>query len=70
MWSPNYDQLTGIIRAVAPAVTAWLVAHNQIWAGTTLGQLGVVGVITVGACVWSIVNNKSGKVVPSTLSGR
>ncbi len=70
MWTPNYDQLTGIIRAVAPAVTAWLVAQNQSWAASPWGQVGVAVAVTAAACVWSYLNNKSGKVVPSTLSGR
>jgi hypothetical protein len=61
-WTPNYDQITGIVRAVVPAITAWLAARGiseNAWL-----DIGVVIIVTIGACVWSIINNPSGKTIP------
>lgn len=68
----NYDQVTGILRAVLPAVVAWVVAKFGLpgtdWTG--FDNALIVVLATVISSVWSIVNNRSGKIVPSTLSGK
>jgi hypothetical protein len=58
----NYDQITGIVRAVVPAITGWLAAKGV--EGNTWIDILVVVIVTVGACVWSVLNNKSGKTIP------
>lgn len=63
----NYDQATGIVRAIAPTVLAYLAQM-----GVTLTWWETAGVwsgLTALACIWSYINNKSGKVIKSTLSG-
>ena len=61
-WVPNYDQITGIVRAVVPAITGWLAAKGV--EGNTWIDIVVVVIVTAGACVWSVLNNKSGKTIP------
>jgi hypothetical protein len=61
-WTPNYDQITGIVRAAVPAITAWLAARGI--EGNTWIDILVVVIVTLGACVWSVLNNKSGKTIP------
>jgi hypothetical protein len=60
-WVPNYDQITGIVRAVVPAITGWLAAKGV--SENTWIDIAVVIVVTLGACVWSIINNQSGKTI-------
>jgi hypothetical protein len=60
-WVPNYDQITGIVRAVVPAITGWLAAKGV--EGNTWIDIVVVVIVTAGACVWSVLNNKSGKTI-------
>ena len=55
----NYDQFTGMIRAVAPAMVAWLAATLS----PEIQGLVVTAIIAVAAAVWSVLNNKTGKVV-------
>jgi len=63
----NYDSITGMVRAIVPAIVAWLGARGVVekpWL-----DILITVVVTAGACIWSIINNTSGKTVPSTLSG-
>ncbi len=69
MWKPNYDQITGWVRIGAATITAWMVGQGWAWASTPFGQIGVVAIVTLGACIWDAFNNKSGKIIPPTLSG-
>jgi len=67
-WTPNYDQITGIVRAAVPAIISWLAARGI--EGNAWIDIAVVVVVTVGACIWSVLNNESGKTIQPTLSGR
>ncbi len=53
----NYDQYTGIIRAIAPAAVAYLVGKGLITSDTA--GLIVTAVIAIGAAVWSVLNNRT-----------
>ncbi len=53
----NYDQYTGIIRAIAPAFVAYLVGKGLITSDTA--GLIVTAVVAIGAAVWSIINNRT-----------
>lgn len=55
----NYDQFTGVIRAIAPALVGWLAANLS---STTQGLI-VTALVAVSAAIWSVLNNKSGKVI-------
>ncbi len=55
----NYDQFTGMIRAVAPAMVAWLAASLS----PNAQGLVVAAIIAVAAAVWSVLNNKTGKTI-------
>ncbi len=57
----NYDQWTGIVRAVAPALVAYAVGKGWITQGAAADI--TTALIAVAAAVWSVVNNKSGKVI-------
>ncbi len=57
----NQDQLTGIIRAVVPPLVAYLVAKGYIPAGSA--DPLVAAAVAVAAAVWSIHNNRTGKVI-------
>lgn len=57
----NYDQYTGIVRAIVPALIAWLVAKGYLT--DSVGADVGVAIITVAAAVWSVLNNKSGKII-------
>jgi len=50
------------VRAAVPAITAWLAARGI--EGNTWIDILVVIIVTLGACVWSVLNNKSGKTIP------
>ncbi len=64
----NYDQWTGILRMLVPTVLAF--ASGKGWIpNEAVGDIGTA-VVGIGAAVWTIMNNKSGKVVPSTASGK
>ncbi len=53
----NYDQYTGIIRAIAPAAVAYLVGKGLITSDTA--GLIVTAVVAIGAAVWSVLNNRT-----------
>ena len=59
----NTDQITGIIRAILPAILAYAVGKGWI----TTSQVGDItaAVVTLAAAAWSVQNNKTGKVVGS-----
>jgi hypothetical protein len=57
----NYDQFTGIVRAIVPAIVGYFAAKNII-SGETAGLI-ITAVTAVAAAVWSVLNNKTGKVV-------
>jgi hypothetical protein len=59
----NQDQLGGIVRAVVPPLVTWLVAKNIIPAGSA--DLIISAVVAVAAAGWSVVNNRTGKVIGS-----
>lgn len=55
------DQITGIIRAIVPALLAYAVAKGWIDAGA-VGAIGAA-VVTLAAAVWSYFTNQPGKVI-------
>ena len=59
----NSDQLTGIIRAVVPALLAYAVGKG--WLTTSMAADISAGVVAVAAAIWSVHNNQTGKVVGS-----
>ncbi len=61
----NYDQITGVIRAVLPPIVAWAVAKGWLPSATDATITGpiVVAAIAIAAAVWSVLNNKSGKTI-------
>jgi hypothetical protein len=63
----NYDQLTGILRAIVPPLVAFLAAKNVIPADPS--GLWLSAAVAVAAAIWSVFNNQSGKVIQPTISG-
>ncbi len=57
----NYDQITGIIRAIVPPAVAYCAAKGWIPAGS--GDSILAAAIAIAAAIWSVQNNKTGKVV-------
>jgi hypothetical protein len=57
----NQDQLGGIVRAVVPPLVTWLVAKNIIPAGSA--DAVVSAAVAIAAAAWSVVSNKTGKVI-------
>lgn len=57
----NYDQFTGIIRAIVPAVVSYIVAKGYL----TEDSAATVGaaMLALAAAIWSVLNNKSGKTI-------
>jgi hypothetical protein len=55
----NYDQYTGIVRAVVPAMVGLLMTNFS----TETQALVVTAAVAVAAAVWSVLNNKSGKTI-------
>ncbi len=56
----NYEQITGILRAVVPAVLAYCVGKGWI-SQNDVGEISAA-VVAVGAAAWSVINNKTGVV--------
>lgn len=55
----NYDQYTGIVRAVVPALVG-------LFAGSMSSEtsgLVTTAIVAVAMAVWSVLNNKSGKTI-------
>jgi len=59
----NQDQATGIVRAIVPPLVAYLAAKGIIPIGSA-DTILAAGVAIVAA-VWSVINNKTGKVIGS-----
>lgn len=57
----NFDQVTGVLRAVVPAALAWAVGAGYIPAGS-VGDI-TAAVVAVAAAAWSVHNNQTGKVI-------
>jgi hypothetical protein len=57
----NFDQMTGVIRAVVPAALAYAVGKGWIPAGA-VGDI-TAAVVAIAAAMWSIQNNASGKTI-------
>jgi hypothetical protein len=64
----NYDAWTGIIRALVPAGVAWVTAKGVLPVctatdGTCPGDYILAAAIAIAAAIWSVLNNKTGKVI-------
>ena len=57
----NSDQLTGILRAILPAIVAFAVAKG--WVGVGNADWVVTSVIALAAAGWSAWTNKPGTVI-------
>ena len=57
----NYDQITGILRAVVPALLAYFVAKGIITESMVSDVTAAV--VTIGAAIWSVANNTTGKTI-------
>lgn len=57
----NSDMIGGVLRAVIPAVIAYLVGAGTIPAGDYTEEIAAV--VTLAATVWSIISNRTGKVI-------
>ncbi len=57
----NYDQYTGIVRAIVPALVGYLAAAFHFLPETTAAL--ITAITAVAAAVWSVLNNKTGKTV-------
>src|SRR5579862_1764845 len=56
----NYDQATGLVRALCPAIFAYCVGRGWISA-SDVGEY-TAAAVAIAACIWSYVNNKTGNV--------
>lgn len=57
----NQDQMTGIIRAVVPAILAYAVGRGWVDAGM-VGDI-TTAIVTIAAAIWSVHNNQTGKTI-------
>lgn len=57
----NQDQVGGIFRAVIPPLITYLVTKGVIPAGDA--DAVVASVVTLGVVAWSILSNRTGKVI-------
>lgn len=57
----NSDMIGGVLRAVIPAVIAYLVGAGTIPDGDYTEAIAAV--VTLAATVWSIISNRTGKVI-------
>ena len=57
----NTDQMTGIARAIVPALIAYAVGKGWVPAGAA-ADLGAA-MLAIAAAVWSVVNNQTGKMI-------
>ena len=56
----NYDQLTGVVRAVTPALAAVL---SQYFLNDATWTIIITSLSTAGMSVWSYQNNKASAVI-------
>lgn len=59
----NSDMLGGVIRALGPAIIAYLVGAGIVPAGDYSAV--IAGVIALVSAVWSVKTNSTGKVIGS-----
>ena len=59
----NYDQVTGILRAVIPAAIAFAISKGWIADISSSTELITSAAVAIAAAVWSVMNNKTGKVI-------
>ncbi len=59
----NQDQLGGIVRAVVPPLVTYLVAKGIVPAGSANSLIAAA--VAIAAAGWSVVSNKTGKVIGS-----
>ncbi len=57
----NQDQLGGIVRAVVPPLVTYLVAKGIVPAGSADSLIAAA--VAIAAAGWSVVSNKTGKVI-------
>ena len=57
----NYDQITGILRAVIPPLVTYLSVKGLIPADP--GGLWLAAATALAAAVWSVFNNTTGKTI-------
>lgn len=57
----NSDMIGGIIRALGPAIIAYLVGAGIVPAGDYSAV--IAGVIALVSAVWSVKSNTTGKVI-------
>jgi len=59
--SINYDQATGIIRAVVPPLVAYAAAKG--WLGNQDAASVGAAIVTLLTVGWSLINNQTGKTI-------
>ena len=59
----NYDQVTGVLRAVIPAAIAFAISKGWIADISASTELITSAAVAIAAAVWSVLNNKTGKVI-------
>jgi len=57
----NADQVTGIARAILPAIIAYVVGKGWIPAGAAADAGAAI--LAIVAAIWSVYNNKTGKTI-------
>ena len=57
----NQDQLGGIVRAVIPPLVTYLVAKGIVPSGSADALISAA--VALAAAAWSVINNKTGKVI-------
>lgn len=62
----NQDQVTGILRAIIPAIIAYVVAKGWISASSA-ADIGA-GAITILAAIWSVWNNTTASKTASVVA--
>lgn len=58
----NYDQITGVLRAAIPAFISFAAGAHWFDVSTSTDAI-TAAAIAIAAMVWSILNNKTGKVI-------
>ncbi len=62
----NYDQITGIIRSLVPAVLAFVAAKGWI-PGDSI-PLITTAVVAIAAAIWSVFNNTTAHKLTSAIN--
>lgn len=58
----NFDQITGIVRVLAPAAVGWAAGRGWIPPGDATGDIGAA-VVALAAAIWSYYSNTTGKTI-------